>query len=89
MAALGRKIEMKSITIVLVCAMSGTALAAKEKPPTTYTIPLPPRPDFTLLEWMVGEWMGKTEGRGPKGEVRLAVTFSLEKCAWASDALNA
>jgi len=53
--------------------------AAKDKPAATYTIPLPPPPDFSPLEWLVGEWKGTTTGRGAKGEVHLSVELALDK----------
>lgn len=70
---------MRAVLIVLLCVASPIALAAKEKPPTTYSIPLPPKPDFSPVEWLVGEWIGKGPGRGPQVEIRLSVTFDLEK----------
>lgn len=60
--------------------MLGPALlAAKEKSPTTYTIPLPPKPDYSALHWLTGEWKGRTTGNGPQGEVHLLVSYDLDK----------
>ncbi len=53
--------------------------AAKDKPSATYTIPLPPPPDFSPLEWVTGEWKGTTTGRGAQGEVHLSVELALDK----------
>jgi len=64
---------MKSFFLVLLLAA-----AAKDKPPTTYTIPLPPKPSFAPFEWLVGEWVGKTNGHGPQGEIHLSVAFALD-----------
>jgi hypothetical protein len=44
----------------------------------TYTIPLPPRPDFSPLAWLVGEWSGRTQG-GSGGDVHLSVAYALDK----------
>lgn len=44
-----------------------------------HRIPLPPLPDFGTLDWLVGEWTGKTSDSNPQGEVRLAVSYDLEK----------
>lgn len=70
---------MRSLLLVLLCGLSAAGLAAKEKPQATYTIPMPPQPDFSALDWLVGEWSGKTTGRDPQGEVRLSVAYDLEK----------
>jgi hypothetical protein len=73
------------ILILIACFLFPVApgllpcLQAKEKPPTTYTIPLPPPPDFSPVEWLIGEWYGKTAGRDSQGEIRLSVTYDLEK----------
>ncbi len=56
----------------------GASLAAKDKPPTVYTVPLPPKPDFSSLDWLVGEWTGKTTGPSASGEIRFSVAFALE-----------
>lgn len=58
---------------------SGTLLQAKDKPPTTYTIPLPPRSDFSQIDWLIGEWSGKTTGRDLQGEIHLSAAFDLDK----------
>ncbi|MBI1940536.1 MAG: hypothetical protein HYS33_03400 [Acidobacteria bacterium] len=64
---------MRSFLLVLLLGVSAAGLAAKDKPQATYTIPMPPQPDFSALDWLVGEWSGKTTGREPQGEVRLSV----------------
>ena len=51
----------------------------KEKPPTTYSIPLPPLPDFSRLDWLVGEWSGKTGDQKPQGDVHLNISYDLGK----------
>jgi len=70
---------MRSVFLVLLAITSIVPLPAKEKPPVTYRIPLPSKPDFSPLEWLLGEWMGKTTGRGPQGEVRLSIAYDLDK----------
>jgi hypothetical protein len=70
---------MKLSVLALICLLIPVLLQAKEKQPTTYTIPLPPRPDFTALDWLVGEWAGKTTGHSPQGEFHLAVSYDLDK----------
>ena len=54
-------------------------LQAKEKPPTTYTIPLPPPPDFSQIDWLIGEWSGKTTERDLQGDIRLSAAYDLNK----------
>jgi len=64
---------------VLISVVSVAGLAAKEKPQATYTIPMPPQPDFSSLDWLIGEWSGKIAGREPQGEIHLSVAYDLEK----------
>lgn len=52
---------------------------AKQKPPVTYTIPTPPNPDFSALQWVLGDWTGKTSKGDPPGEVQLSVAYDLDK----------
>jgi len=70
---------MRLLFLVLFSVGSAAGLGAKEKPQVTYTIPLPPRPDFSSLDWLIGEWSGKTAGREPQGEIHLSVAYDLEK----------
>ncbi|HLY60548.1 MAG TPA: hypothetical protein VKV95_07245 [Terriglobia bacterium] len=51
----------------------------KEKPAATYTIPLPPLPDFSQLNWLMGEWSGKTGDQKSQGDIHLKVSYDLEK----------
>jgi len=51
---------------------------AKEKPPTVYALPLPPKPDYSALGWLIGEWNGKAVTPSPPGEARLSVAYDLE-----------
>lgn len=76
-----RKVKppMRSVFLLLLGALSPAALAAKEKPPTTYTIPLPPQADFSALQWLLGDWTGKTVDHEPPGDIRLSVTYGPEK----------
>lgn len=65
---------------VLLLGVSGPATARPpEKPAPSYTIPLPPRPDYSALDWLIGEWQGKTAARSPQGEVHLTVESALDK----------
>ncbi|HEY6291788.1 MAG TPA: hypothetical protein VI455_09550 [Terriglobia bacterium] len=54
-----------------------------DKAPTTYTIPLPPRPDFSALEWIMGDWAGHTvdarTGKETDGTVQLTLSYALDK----------
>lgn len=70
---------MKSFFLALLFAVTATGFPAKEKPPATYSIPLPPKPNFAPFEWLSGEWVGKTTGRGPQGEIHLSVALALDK----------
>ena len=54
-------------------------LAAGDKQPTRYTIPTPPLPDFSSLDWLVGDWAGGTAGRSPQAQIHLSVAYDLNK----------
>jgi len=54
-------------------------ILAKEKQPATYSIVLPPKPDFSALDWLVGEWTGKLTGNGPQGEVHFSAAYDLNQ----------
>jgi hypothetical protein len=69
----------RQIFLVFLCLVSSAALATPKKPPKTYSIPLPPQTDFSALDWLVGEWSGKTAERSPAGEVHLTVAYDLDK----------
>lgn len=73
------RLEMRPIILALLLLPGPPALAAKDKPAKVYEIPVPPKPDFSSLDWFVGEWTGKTQGRSPQGEIRLSVEYTLER----------
>jgi hypothetical protein len=70
---------MTAAILTLACLAGAVCLVAKEKPPTTYQIPLPPKPDFSQVDWLVGEWTGSIADRRAPGEIRLSVTYELDK----------
>jgi hypothetical protein len=76
--ALGRS-RTCAFVLALACALVGAPLTAKDKPPVQYQIPLPAAPDFSGLDWLLGEWTGSTVESSPAGEVRLSVALELEK----------
>jgi len=53
-------------------------LGAKEKP-NTYVIPLPPAPDFSQLDWLIGDWSGKITTRDPQGGIIFNAAYDLGK----------
>jgi hypothetical protein len=69
---------MTAIILALACLVGAAPLVAKEKAPTIYQIPLPPKPDFSTVDWLVGEWTGKTTDRRAQGEIHLSVSYELE-----------
>jgi hypothetical protein len=69
---------MITILLALACFVGAAPLVAKEKAPTIYQIPLPPKPDFSAVDWLVGEWTGKTTERKAQGEIRLSVSYELD-----------
>jgi hypothetical protein len=69
---------MKSVIIVTLFFLAPALLAAREKNPSTYRIPLPPTPDFSSIEWMIGNWTGQMDRHSPEGEIHLSVAYDLD-----------
>jgi hypothetical protein len=63
----------------MVVVLAPALMLAGEKNPTIYTIPVPPKPDFSSLQWLIGDWSGKTTGRKPAGDVHLSVAYALDQ----------
>jgi hypothetical protein len=70
---------MKLATFVTLVLLAPALLAAGEKHPSTYRIPLPPKPDFSSIEWMIGNWTGQMDKQSPLGEIHLSVSFDLDQ----------
>ena len=70
---------MRVLILTLACLAGAVCLVAKEKPPIIYQIPLPPKPDFSDVDWLVGEWAGSTTDRSAPGEIRLSVSYELDR----------
>jgi hypothetical protein len=64
---------------LLAAVLALVPLPAAPQKSGTYSIPLPPRPDFSSLDWLVGQWTGSTTGRGQQGEVRFSADYDLGK----------
>jgi hypothetical protein len=69
---------MRVFIFTLACLAGAAPVVAKEKTPTIYQIPLPPKPDFSAMDWLVGEWTGRTADRMAQGEIRLSVRYELD-----------
>lgn len=67
------------LILALTCAVAGANLAAKEKPPVQYKITVPAPPDFSALDWLQGEWVGKTVPNSSPGNVHLSVSPDLDR----------
>ncbi|HEV2178500.1 MAG TPA: hypothetical protein VGW33_15045 [Terriglobia bacterium] len=50
-----------------------------QKPPHDYSITLPPKPDFSALDWLAGDWAGQTTGKGSTGDVHISVAYALDR----------
>ena len=70
---------VRALFLVLISVPSGALSAAKDKPPVQYQIPIPAPPDFSALDWLQGQWTGKTIPNSSPGELQLAVTADLDK----------
>lgn len=69
---------LKSTLLLILVLIVPLALAAKDKHPSTYRIPLPPKPDFSSLEWLVGNWTGQMLKNSPQGQIHLSVSFDVD-----------
>jgi hypothetical protein len=65
--------------VTFLSPMPASSARADDKPPASYTIPLPPAPDFSALDWLVGDWAGPMVGKHNQGEVHLSVSYTLSK----------
>lgn len=70
---------MKTAILVTLVILAPALLAARDKQPSTYRIPLPPKPDFSSVEWMLGNWTGQMDRHSPQGRVHLSVSYDLDK----------
>lgn len=70
---------MKSRWMIILLLLIPVALAAGERRPSTYRIPLPPKPDYSSLVWMLGDWSGQTVGHSPSGKVHLTISYGLDQ----------
>lgn len=57
--------------------MAQDAGSRPKQPPKTYSIPLPPKPDFSSLDWLLGDWAGRTVPKSPQGDVLLSAAPDL------------
>ena len=70
---------MIPLILALACLVGAAPVDSKEKPSTVYQIPLPDRPDFSTVDWLVGDWSGKTTDEKTQGELHLSVSYQLDK----------
>ncbi|MGH9449904.1 MAG: hypothetical protein ACRD11_05105 [Terriglobia bacterium] len=67
------------LALAAMFALLPALLFARHKAGESYTIQIPPQPDYSALDWLLGEWTGKTTGKGAQGEVLLSVSYELGK----------
>ena len=70
---------VRALILTVILPLAGAPLAAKDKPPVQYQISIPTLPDFSSLDWLLGQWTGKTLPNSPSGEAQLSVSSDLEK----------
>ncbi|MGH9430505.1 MAG: hypothetical protein ACRD3T_03080 [Terriglobia bacterium] len=70
---------MKRVLLAWVMILAPGLILAGQKNPTIYTIPLPPKPDFSNLQWLIGAWSGKTTGSKAAGAVHLSFAYTLNQ----------
>ncbi len=69
----------KLTLLVVLLLLAPIVLAARKNRDSTYRIPLPPRPDFSSLEWLIGNWKGQMVKRSPQGKIDLSVSYDLDR----------
>lgn len=74
----GRR-RMRLAVFFTLFILGPAALFGKDKNPQTYRIPQPPQPDFTSVEWMLGNWTGQMDRHSPQGQIHLSVSYDLDK----------
>lgn len=70
---------LTALCVISLCALASSPLAARKKAPVTYSIQLPPAPDYSSVDWLAGDWAGRTRGHGSQGQVLLSVSYALDK----------
>lgn len=70
---------MKWTYLAVVLFLAPALLAARQRNASTYRIPLPRKPDFSSMEWLVGNWTGQMVKRSPQGRISLSVSFGLDQ----------
>lgn len=70
---------MKLRALIFLLVVFPVALVAGEKGAATYRIPLPPKPDFSSMAWILGDWTGQTLKHSPAGEMHLSVSYGLDQ----------
>jgi hypothetical protein len=72
-------IAVPILLLLLVSSLVGGAHPKSDKQPSTYTIPLPPKSDFSALTWLIGDWAGHTVGKGLQGDVHLTLSYAFDQ----------
>jgi hypothetical protein len=70
---------LKAAIFITLILLAPALLAADKKHPSTYRIPLPPKPDFSSIEWMIGNWTGQMDRHSPQGSIHLSVEYGLDQ----------
>jgi hypothetical protein len=70
---------VRSAFLIGLLFLAPALCAARENQASTYRIPLPPKPDFSSIEWMIGNWTGQMVRRSPQGKISLSVSYDLDQ----------
>jgi hypothetical protein len=75
---MSRLLRIAVLLCLAVQISPGTTLGKDE--PVTYKIPLPAKPDYSALKWLVGEWTGQAiAGKNTQGDVKLSLAYDLDE----------
>ena len=61
------------------CSNVASKAWGKEKSPTVYRVVSPPKPDFSQLGWLLGEWAGKIGNKEPVGNAHFSAAYDLDQ----------
>jgi len=64
---------------LVVCPTLADPGWCKEKSSAVYKILSPPKPDFSQLGWLVGEWSGKMGTKEPTGDAHFSAAYDLDQ----------
>jgi hypothetical protein len=76
-------LQIRILVLAMICLVVSPSLSdpgwCEEKSPAVYKILSPPKPDFSQLGWLVGEWSGKLGAKQPIGDAHFSAAYDLDQ----------